>query len=81
MSECIRCGKTFFDVDDAIHTCTPTNVYRAGMKEGAKKASSKLKRCLRFIEMLADLYDEENPVDLHRSWAKQAHRLLAELKA
>lgn len=42
MSDCIRCGKTFFDTDDSIHTCTPTKQYRAGVVEGLKIARAVL---------------------------------------
>ena len=38
MSECQRCGKTFYDNDDSIHTCRPSIAWRQAMYEGYQKA-------------------------------------------
>lgn len=65
MSECIRCGKTFFDINDSIHTCSPSKVYRAGMEEGTKKAEAKLEKAIAFIRQLA----EDDCIDAHYDYA------------
>src|ERR1700689_86371 len=50
MSECFRCGKQNVDV----HTCRPTNQWKAGFEYGLKSSEFNLYKMIKLLKIMED---------------------------